>query len=117
MQPQRDHVRCAGQQSAECLETTTRSAAGKPFRVVTCAACSLRYTDPLPTAEEFNRLYEDEYYEYALPGSGEDRTVINEKSSAGSSGWLVSERSHTYSKPCFSPNDGVHCSVVSQGGS
>lgn len=47
------------------LTTNVRSSSGEPFKVVACVACSLRYTDPLPTDEEINSLYEAEYYEYA----------------------------------------------------
>jgi 2-polyprenyl-3-methyl-5-hydroxy-6-metoxy-1,4-benzoquinol methylase len=56
---------CGETANRPLLSTRVRSSSGERYRVVTCAACSLRYTDPLPTDEELNRLYEEEYYEYA----------------------------------------------------
>jgi SAM-dependent methyltransferase len=61
--------------SSDCrpfIRTNVRSSQGGTFDVVTCARCSLRYTTPLPTAEEFATLYEDEYYKFAYdPAKGE----------------------------------------------
>src|SRR5215204_602583 len=63
---------CGGTARRPFLSTNVRSSSGKRFRVVTCAACSLRFTDPLPTDEELNSLYEAEYYKFAYDQPGSD---------------------------------------------
>src|SRR5215204_1273177 len=61
------------------LSTNVRSSSGQRFMVVSCRACSLRFTDPLPTDEELNTLYEDEYYAYAY-GQSKDQQSAESKS-------------------------------------
>jgi SAM-dependent methyltransferase len=70
------------------VSTNARSFSGERFRVVTCVACSLRYTDPLPTDEELNSLYEAEYYAFAYDRPVDDRRKGSEKASAKLRDWF-----------------------------
>ena len=56
---------CASNEATLFLETRARSYDGEHYRVVECVDCRLRYTRPLPGAEELRALYEDEYYAYS----------------------------------------------------
>lgn len=43
----------------------------KPLNTVACTYCGLMRTDPMPTEEELNRYYRDEYrFDYQLAGKG-----------------------------------------------
>jgi SAM-dependent methyltransferase len=61
---------CTASAARLLLTTETRTETGIPYQVVTCAACGLRYTRPLPTELELTRLYCGEYY-----GEGQPRLL------------------------------------------
>lgn len=87
---------CGGTANRPFLKTDARSSSGERYTVVTCGACSLRYTDPLPTDEELTRLYEDEYYEYAYDRTDDDRRQGDERKAAIRNVGLFSIRSLTH---------------------
>ena len=80
---------CGGTAHRPFLMTNARSFSGERYKVVTCVECSLRYTDPLPTDEELDALYEDDYYEYAYDRTDDDGKMGDEgKITAGNRGGL-----------------------------
>jgi SAM-dependent methyltransferase len=53
---------CAADQARTLLAVAGPAASGRPYTVVTCSACELRYTRPLPSEAELAALYTAEYY-------------------------------------------------------
>jgi 2-polyprenyl-3-methyl-5-hydroxy-6-metoxy-1,4-benzoquinol methylase len=53
---------CGTPEARPFLELDRESVTGEPYRVVTCTACGLHYTTPLPTPKELSELYAEGFY-------------------------------------------------------
>lgn len=53
---------CGAPEARTLLTTAARTPEAKPYHIVECGNCALRYTHPLPSAEELTELYGHEYY-------------------------------------------------------
>lgn len=59
---------CGGTSGRTTLVVDRSSPEGLDYRVVACAGCGLRYTDPLPTEAELEALYDEAFYGDEQPG-------------------------------------------------
>ena len=53
---------CRGNRRRVVLDVAGRGPTGRTYSLVQCMDCTLRYTIPVPTVEEFERLYSSDYY-------------------------------------------------------
>ncbi len=62
-----NHIRncpaCGASGATLFLQTSQSLASGDYYRVVFCAQCCLKYTDPLPSTKELALLYGEEFYQ------------------------------------------------------